>query len=747
MKKLIATLLWIVLVSGFAVAAITVTVKVGDSLGSIAARNDTTVAELQRLNGLKGINIRVGQVLRIPQPSSVTVRSGDSLESIASRYGISVAALRVANGISGDKIRVGQELKLSGSNPVPSNNSVSSSSVSRPSANTVTVQSGDTIGEIAQRNNISIADLRAANGLNNNSIRIGQVLKLPSKQVLAVKPTASSNTITVQSGDTLSEIANRNNTNIEDLQAVNNLSGNAIRVGQVLKLPKTIQSTSKPIATIQTTTGGITVQAGDNLEKIAKRNNISVAALRVANNLSGDSIRVGDTLRLPSSTATQKPVVVSKPSITKPKPNVIAAKPKPNVIAAKPNVKPTVSSKPSTTATKPSVKPTISSKPTTTKPVVSSQPVVVQPTKPVVTATKPSVKPTISSKPTTTKPVVSSQPVVVQPTKPVVTATKPVVTATKPTVAAKPVMPTKPQASNTRVIAPPPNLPTATGRTVTIQPLTIQAAKPVPKPQNVAATPTKPSALPPIQTVTAPKPTAPAATPTNVARQPTAVKPSPVIPVKPDSMPSTLGFNEPLELLVSEDSSLIDPALESPFFDATAPESKPTAPSDLAPEDIEIIIPDNQSAASVKPTPNSPTFSRSEKLLWPLSGTMTSRFGWRSLRGNRYHTGIDLAAPTGTRVYAALSGTVEFAGWNRQGYGYLVIIRGWDNRRYYYGHNSRLQVKKGQWVRQGQVISRVGSTGFSTGPHLHFEIRVGNSARNPLAYLPRSRLALASSQR
>ncbi|MEY4529519.1 MAG: hypothetical protein RLZZ156_240, partial [Deinococcota bacterium] len=228
-----------------------------------------------------------------------------------------------------------------------------------------------------------------------------------------------------------------------------------------------------------------------------------------------------------------------------------------------------------------------------------------------------------------------------------------------------------------------------------------------------------------------------------------AVKPSPspVVAAKPDNMPSTLGFNEPLEIPVTEDSPLIDPALESPFFDATAPESKPTAPSDLAPEDIEIIIPDNQSAASVKPTPDAPTFSRSEKLLWPLSGTMTSRFGWRSLRGNRYHTGIDLAAPTGTRVYAALSGQVEFAGWNRQGYGYLVIIRGWDNRRYYYGHNSRLQVKKGQWVRQGQVISRVGSTGFSTGPHLHFEIRVGNSARNPLAYLPRSRLALASSKR
>ncbi len=182
MKKLIATLLGVILASGLAVAAITVTVKAGDSLGSIATRNDTTVAELQRLNGLKSINIRVGQVLRIPQPSSLTVRSGDSLESIAARYGVSVAALRAANGISGDRIRVGQALKLPNSNtPVPSSSTSVSSSVGR--TNTVTVQSGDTLGEIAERNNLSTADLRAANGLNSDSIRIGQVLKLPTKQI------------------------------------------------------------------------------------------------------------------------------------------------------------------------------------------------------------------------------------------------------------------------------------------------------------------------------------------------------------------------------------------------------------------------------------------------------------------------------------------------------------------------------------------------------------------------------------
>ena len=134
-----------------------------------------------------------------------------------------------------------------------------------------------------------------------------------------------------------------------------------------------------------------------------------------------------------------------------------------------------------------------------------------------------------------------------------------------------------------------------------------------------------------------------------------------------------------------------------------------------------------------------------ERLLWPLQGVLTSYYGYRSLRIGRshFHTGLDIAAPRGTPVYAALSGRVEQAGWSRVGYGNLVIIRGWDGRRYYYGHNSRLLVKAGQWVNQGTIISKVGSTGYATGPHLHFEVRVGGHTRNPIAYLPRSQVQFA----
>ncbi len=136
--------------------------------------------------------------------------------------------------------------------------------------------------------------------------------------------------------------------------------------------------------------------------------------------------------------------------------------------------------------------------------------------------------------------------------------------------------------------------------------------------------------------------------------------------------------------------------------------------------------------------------SRYERPLWPLMGTITQRYSYRGPK--RGHAGIDLAAPTGTPVYAALSGTVTFSGWNPFGFGQLVKIRGIDGREYYYGHNSRRLVRVGQRVRQGQMISRVGSTGNSSGPHLHFEVHSGNRIINPFGILPSSRLRQASSR-
>lgn len=112
--------------------------------------------------------------------------------------------------------------------------------------------------------------------------------------------------------------------------------------------------------------------------------------------------------------------------------------------------------------------------------------------------------------------------------------------------------------------------------------------------------------------------------------------------------------------------------------------------------------------------------------------TITSRYGMR--RGS-LHKGIDLAASSGANIYASESGVVEFSGWNNTGYGYLVIISHKDNYETYYAHCSRLLVSKGDKVEKGDLIAKVGSTGNSTGPHVHFEVRLNGEPLNPYDYI------------
>ncbi|GIW37866.1 MAG: peptidase M23 [Meiothermus sp.] len=121
---------------------------------------------------------------------------------------------------------------------------------------------------------------------------------------------------------------------------------------------------------------------------------------------------------------------------------------------------------------------------------------------------------------------------------------------------------------------------------------------------------------------------------------------------------------------------------------------------------------------------------------WPMTNfTITTYYGRRGVF-QRFHTGIDLAAPTGTPIYAARAGQVDTAGWSRFGYGLHVILDHGGAQETLYAHMSRIAVRPGQWVARGDLIGYVGSTGWSTGPHLHFEVRVGGAARNPMAYLP-----------
>jgi murein DD-endopeptidase MepM/ murein hydrolase activator NlpD len=138
-------------------------------------------------------------------------------------------------------------------------------------------------------------------------------------------------------------------------------------------------------------------------------------------------------------------------------------------------------------------------------------------------------------------------------------------------------------------------------------------------------------------------------------------------------------------------------------------------------------------ASAISSPPSSPTSSppSSAGLIWPVSGPINSPYG---MRWGSLHPGIDIGAGTGTPIKAAASGRVVVAGYSG-GYGNLTVIDHGNGIVTAYAHQSSLAASAGQQVAQGQVIGYVGSTGFSTGPHLHFEVRVNGSPVDPLGYL------------
>lgn len=146
----------------------------------------------------------------------------------------------------------------------------------------------------------------------------------------------------------------------------------------------------------------------------------------------------------------------------------------------------------------------------------------------------------------------------------------------------------------------------------------------------------------------------------------------------------------------------------------------------------ELIVKDPKPQIVVKGTKPLPSKAPTGAFRKPLySYTLTSPYG---RRWGTFHKGVDLAAPRGTNVLAADGGKVIYAGWSG-GYGYLVKIDHGNGFTTYYGHNSKLYVKVGQKVGKGETIAAVGSTGNSTGPHVHFEVRINGQTVNPFNYL------------
>lgn len=156
--------------------------------------------------------------------------------------------------------------------------------------NTYIVQKGDSLYKIAQNNNTTVDEIKRLNNLTSNNLVIGQTLKLPS-------PLTPENTYTVKSGDSLYKIAQKYNTTVDEIKRLNNLTSNILSVSQVLKLPITSSETPS------SNTVDYTVKSGDSLYKIANQYNVTVDAIKRANNLTTNTLQIGQVLRIPLGTS------------------------------------------------------------------------------------------------------------------------------------------------------------------------------------------------------------------------------------------------------------------------------------------------------------------------------------------------------------------------------------------------------------------------------------------------------------
>jgi murein DD-endopeptidase MepM/ murein hydrolase activator NlpD len=238
-----------------------------------------------------------------------------------------------------------------------------------------------------------------------------------------------------------------------------------------------------------------------------------------------------------------------------------------------------------------------------------------------------------------------------------------------------------------------------------------------------------------------------ASAPTNIA-VPTVSVPAPLNSNSASTSSSRINpefnpkrHNETLRAEVGERQALQAPQTSVPI-EVPPPEttSVATAPAPSGNYNRSLRTPVGETVSPELPSlsapdmylPDSPT--QFDGYIWPTKGVLTSGYG---RRWGRMHKGIDIANAVGTPIVAVAPGIVVSAGWNSGGYGNLVEVQHADGSVTLYAHNSRILVRRGQAVEQGQQISEMGSTGYSTGPHLHFEVHPpGRGAVNPIAYLP-----------
>ncbi len=219
-------------------------------------------------------------ISRVSSSGTYTVKTGDTLYSIAKKYNVSVNALKTLNNLSTNTLRVGQKLKI------PAQETTTPSAPTTPSTNTYTVKRGDTLYGIARDNNTTVDTLKSLNNLTTTNLSIGQTIKLPTS---SSSPSGTPNTLTytIKKGDTLYGIATKYNTTISAIKSLNNLDTNTLTIGKTLKIPTTTSYTT------------YTVKKGDNLYTIARKYNTTVNNLVNLNNLKTTTLSIGQTLKVP----------------------------------------------------------------------------------------------------------------------------------------------------------------------------------------------------------------------------------------------------------------------------------------------------------------------------------------------------------------------------------------------------------------------------------------------------------------
>ncbi|MFB3147077.1 MAG: LysM peptidoglycan-binding domain-containing protein, partial [Thermodesulfobacteriota bacterium] len=343
----------------------------GDNLYDLSRKFGVSVKDIKTANKLSNNNLGIGNELLIPESNlkrnnRYVVKSGDTISQIAEKFGVKTKDLKNSNKLKNDKLKIGQTLYIpyhnnSTNKVVDSKDEIvgpsidekkitSSENIQQKTPDIYTVKNGDTLGHIAEKHNVSLANLRKANGLKNDKLKIGQVLTIANrdKNTVPLVQKIPAQTITtnyeyiVKKGDTLSEIADKHGIRTNDLKGVNKLKSHNLQIGQKLIIPNsaveikiashnkekvpTKTKVEKPSQNISqnninsnlTVSNVYKVQKGDTVYDLSNKFKISRENLKKWNNFNNNNLSIGQKLFLTPNkeikTASNKSDKKSKPN-------------------------------------------------------------------------------------------------------------------------------------------------------------------------------------------------------------------------------------------------------------------------------------------------------------------------------------------------------------------------------------------------------------------------------------------------